>query len=135
MEYFNTFGGNPVSCAISLAVLEAIESEEMMRNARVVGQKLLDDLVGLQRLYPIVGNVRGLGLFVGIELVATNRLNLEPATDAAKIIVEKMKDLGILISTDGPFNNVLKFKPPIVFTSEDADFFVQSLDLVLSEIN
>ena len=67
-----------------------------MRNARVVGQKLLDDLVGLQRLYPIVGNVRGLGLFVGIELVATNRLNLEPATDAAKIIVEKMKDLGIL---------------------------------------
>jgi 4-aminobutyrate aminotransferase-like enzyme len=132
MEYFNTFGGNPVSCAIGMAVLDVIENEELQKNACRVGNRLLHGLKGLMENYPLIGDVRGLGLYVGVELV-TNHQTLEPAPEHADYIINRMKDHGILISTDGPLENVLKMKPPIVFTEQNADEVVQVLDKVLSE--
>ena len=132
MEYFNTFGGNPVSCAIGLAVLDVIEQEELQQNALAVGNYLLAQLEPLKQKYALVGDVRGKGLFIGIELVL-DRETLEPAPNHASYIVERAKELGILLSTDGPLHNVLKFKPPIVFTKANADFMVQVLDEVLQD--
>lgn len=130
MEYFNTFGGNPVSCAAGLAVLEAIEEENLQENARRVGDYFIQELKKLQTRHNLVGEVRGLGLFLGVELVR-NRKTLEPATLEAREIVEKMKNCGILLSPDGPFRNVLKIKPPLVFSLKDVDRVVENLDSVL----
>jgi 4-aminobutyrate aminotransferase-like enzyme len=132
MEYFNTFGGNPVSCAIGMAVLDVIEQEQLQANALAVGNYLLAGLGQLMAKHPIVGDVRGLGLFVGIELVL-DRTTLEPAGDQASYIANRMREHGILVSTDGPFHNVLKIKPPMVFNRENADFFVATLDKILAE--
>jgi 4-aminobutyrate aminotransferase-like enzyme len=132
MEYFNTFGGNPVSCAIGMAVLDVIENENLQQNALKAGNRLLQGLQGLKDKYALVGDVRGQGLYVGVELV-TDRRTLEPAAEHADYIINRMKDYGILISTDGPLHNVLKMKPPIVFTEENADEVVQALDRILGE--
>ena len=132
MEYFNTFGGNPVSCAIGMAVLDVIKNEDLQKNAYQAGNRLLNGLEGLMENYPLIGDVRGLGLYVGVELVTDHR-TLDPAAEHAEYIINRMKDHGILISTDGPLHNVLKMKPPIVFTEQNADEVVQALDKVLSE--
>ncbi len=132
MEYFNTFGGNPVSCAVGLAVLDVIEAEDLQAHAYAVGQRLVDSLRQLMTTYPLIGDVRGLGLFVGIELVL-DRDTLEPAGAQASYVAERMRDHGILISTDGPFHNVLKLKPPLVFNQADADRLVATLGKVLAE--
>lgn len=132
MEYFNTFGGNPVSCAIGLAVLEVIEEEGLQENALVVGEHLLNGLRGLMEKHQLIGDVRGLGLFIGIELVL-NRQTLEPAPEQASYITNRMKERGILSSTDGPLHNVLKIKPPMVFTKENAEFFIATLDTIMQE--
>lgn len=133
MEYFNTFGGNPVSCAIGLAVLDVLEEEGLQQNALVVGDFLKTRLKRLQDKYPLIGDVRGLGLFVGVELVQ-DTVTLEPAEREATLIVEAMKDRGILISIDGPYHNVLKIKPPLVFTEANALQLVRTLDLILEEL-
>jgi 4-aminobutyrate aminotransferase-like enzyme/Ser/Thr protein kinase RdoA (MazF antagonist) len=133
MEYFNTFGGNPVSCATGLAVLDVIREEELQENALEVGEYLTHELRQLQTRYSLIGDVRGLGLFIGIELVR-NRETLEPADGEASQVVERMKERGVLLSTDGPLHNVIKIKPPLVFSKVDADFLVSRLDVVLSEI-
>jgi 4-aminobutyrate aminotransferase-like enzyme/Ser/Thr protein kinase RdoA (MazF antagonist) len=130
MEYFNTFGGNPVSCAAGLAVLKAIEEENLQENARLVGDYFLRGLKELQKKHSLIGDVRGLGLFLGVELVK-DRGTRQPAAAEARAIIEKMKDRGILLSTDGPFDNVIKIKPAIIFTKSDADRVVENLDLVL----
>jgi 4-aminobutyrate aminotransferase-like enzyme/Ser/Thr protein kinase RdoA (MazF antagonist) len=132
MEYFNTFGGNPVSCAIGLAVLDVLEEEELQKNALMVGELLMAGLRQLQEKYQLIGDVRGLGLFIGVELVK-DRVTLEPAGREAAVVVESMKDHGILISTDGPYHNVLKIKPPLVFTEANAFQLVRTLDLVLEK--
>ncbi|MBI5877625.1 MAG: aminotransferase class III-fold pyridoxal phosphate-dependent enzyme [Chloroflexi bacterium] len=132
MEYFNTFGGNPVSCAIGLAVLDVIRDERLQAHALEVGNHLMDGLRGLIDRHPLVGDVRGLGLFVGIELVRS-RETLEPADREASYVANRMKERGILLSTDGPYHNVLKIKPPLVFTKDDADFLVRTLDDILYE--
>jgi 4-aminobutyrate aminotransferase-like enzyme/Ser/Thr protein kinase RdoA (MazF antagonist) len=132
MEYFNTFGGNPVSCAAGMAVLDVIEREGLQSRAKIVGERLLSGLERLKARHRLVGDVRGMGLFAGIELVL-DRQTLEPAPRQASYIIERMKDKGILISTDGPLHNVLKIKPPLVFSEENADFLVESLDGVLGE--
>jgi 4-aminobutyrate aminotransferase-like enzyme/Ser/Thr protein kinase RdoA (MazF antagonist) len=132
MEYFNTFGGNPVSCAAGLAVLDVIRDEELQQNALEVGEYLRQGLRELQTSHPLIGDVRGLGLFIGVELVR-NRETLEPADAEATQVVEGMKNRGILLSTDGPFHNVIKIKPPLVFSKADADFFLANLDSVLKE--
>jgi 4-aminobutyrate aminotransferase-like enzyme len=133
MEYFNTFGGNPVSMATGLAVLSVIKEEELQKNALEVGTYLLERLSKLQPKYDIIGDVRGNGLFVGVELVR-DRITLEPAVPEIDQIVEKMKDRGFFISTDGPLYNVLKIKPPVIFSKENADEFVDNLDQVFAEM-
>lgn len=132
MEYFNTFGGNPVSCAIGLAVLEVIEQEGLQAHSLRVGNRLMAGLRGLLEHYPLIGDVRGLGLFVGVELVL-DRAQKTPAGDHASYVANRMRDHGILISTDGPDHNVLKLKPPIVFDEQDADRLVATLANVLAE--
>ena len=132
MEYFNTFGGNPVSCAVGSAVLDVIEEEDLQENALRVGEHLLQGLRELMARHALIGDVRGLGLFIGVELVR-DRETLAPAAEEARYIIERLKEEGILLSIDGPLHNVLKFKPPLVFSREDADFLVRTLDKVLHE--
>jgi 4-aminobutyrate aminotransferase-like enzyme/Ser/Thr protein kinase RdoA (MazF antagonist) len=132
MEYFNTFGGNPVSCAIGLAVLEVIAEEQLQANALRVGRRLMDGVRGLMEKHPLIGDVRGLGLFIGIELVLDHE-TLLPAMAQASYIANRMRERGILLSTDGPLHNVLKIKPPLVFMEENADFLVETLDEILGE--
>lgn len=132
MEYFNTFGGNPVSCAIGMAVLDVIEEEQLQAQALRVGTHLLDGLRGLMTKHQIIGDVRGLGLFIGIELVR-DRSTLAPAAKEAAYVANRMRECGILLSTDGPFHNVLKIKPPLVFNEANADVLVATLDRVLAE--
>jgi 4-aminobutyrate aminotransferase-like enzyme/Ser/Thr protein kinase RdoA (MazF antagonist) len=132
MEYFNTFGGNPISCAVGLAVLDVIEEEGLQSRAQLVGDRLRSGLETLIRQHRIVGDVRGLGLFLGVELVR-DRASREPAGAEASYVAERMKDRGILVSTDGPAHNVLKIKPPLVFEESDADQFVDTLHAILGE--
>jgi 4-aminobutyrate aminotransferase-like enzyme len=132
MEYFNTFGGNPVSCSVGLAVLDVIEGEGLRENARDVGDYLLKGLQVLRERHSIIGDVRGLGLFIGAELVRDGR-TLEPAAEEAGYVINRMRDMGILLSTDGPLHNVLKIKPPLVFTRANADDMLSRLDVILAE--
>lgn len=130
MEYFNTFGGNPASCAIGNQVLEVIKNENLQRNALINGNYLKMELKSLQKQFPIIGDVRGQGLFLGFELTDTHK---NPLSDKADYLVNRMKDLGILMSSDGPDHNVLKLKPPIVFNRGHAEFFMEKLKIVLVE--
>jgi len=132
MEFFNTFGGNPVSCAIGMAVLDVIEQEGLQQHALEVGNHLLGLLGSLKSHHHIVGDVRGTGLFVGVELVR-NRDSLKPAEDEASYVVNRMSEKGILMSADGPLRNVLKVKPPMVFDAKDAERLAATLDDVLNE--
>ena len=132
MEYFNTFGGNPVSCEIGLAVLDVIAAEGLQQRALQVGSRLKNGLAGLRERHAVVGDVRGLGLFLGIELVL-DRETRAPAASQAAYVVERMKDHGILVSTDGPDHNVIKMKPPLPFSESDADRVVAAYERVLSE--
>ena len=131
MEYFNSFGGNPVSCAVGHAVLKVIEEEELQQNAKEVGDYLKSMLNELKEKHSIIGDVRGHGLFLGEELVR-DLDSLEPAGNEAEQIVNSMKEKGILISTDGPDHNVLKIKPPMIFTRENALFLTETLNEILS---
>jgi 4-aminobutyrate aminotransferase-like enzyme len=130
MEYFNTFGGNPVSCAVGLAVLDVIRDEKLQENAFKVGTHMKTGLKGLIDKHPLIGDVRGRGLFIGIELVGDREI-LEPAAEQAFHIAERMKEEGILVSVDGPLYNVLKIKPPLVFTEANADLYISTLDEIL----
>ncbi len=132
MEYFNTFGGNPVSCAIGREVLRVIKDEGLQQHALKTGNYLKAGLTALMKDFPIIGDVRGPGLFIGFELVSDPN-TLTPATTQASWLANRMRDKGILMSTDGPFNNVLKIKPPMVFNQSDADFLLESISLVLKE--
>jgi 4-aminobutyrate aminotransferase-like enzyme len=130
MEYFNTFGGNPVSCAVGLAVLDVIEGENLQRHALEMGNRLLEGLRELQKRHPLIGDVRGLGLYIGVELVRDHD-TLEPADTEASRIIDEMKARGFLLSTDGPLHNVLKIKPPLVLQASDIDSTLEALDETL----
>ena len=132
MEYFNTFGGNPVSCAIGREVLQIVQEEQLQSHAKEVGDYLLKGLRELQNRFPIIGDVRGHGLFLGFELVK-NRDKLEPAAEAATYLANRMQKRGVLMSTDGPLHNVIKIKPPMCFGKTHADFFLRNLEQVLGE--
>lgn len=132
MEFFATFGGNPVACAIGQAVLDVIRDEGLQERAARLGKRMLEGLRALQSKHELIGEVRGLGLFVGIEFVRDHD-SLEPAKEEATEFVNRMKSRGILLSTDGPFGNVIKIKPPMVLDEGDIDMFVRSCDAVLSE--
>jgi len=113
--------------------LDVIEEEKLQHNALVVGNYLKEKLKDLSHKHKIIGDVRGPGLFLGVELVR-DRDTLEPAENETSAIVERMKDNGVLVGTDGPFHNVLKIKPPIVFSQEDADIFVAQLDAAIASL-
>ncbi len=132
MEYFNTFGGSPASCAAGLAVLDAIQEEGLMQRALERGGQFLDGLTALAGIHEIIGDVRGHGLFLGVELVA-NRASKEPAGEAGSYVVERMRESGILASVDGPYGNVLKIKPPMVIEPSGVDRYVETLDRILNE--
>ncbi len=134
MEYFNTFGGNPVSCEVGLAVLDVIEQEALQSRARRVGEYLTRGLRALAERHALVGDVRGRGLFLGLELVR-DRDAQTPAPHHATYVVERMRERGVLLSTEGPFHTVVKLKPPLVFSEDDADTVVQSMADVLSELD
>lgn len=133
MEYFNTFGGNPVSCAIGLAVLDVIEQERLQQHARIVGSHLIGKLKELMQKHSLIGDVRGSGLYIGVELVE-DRQTLAPAAREAAYVINRAREIGILLSTDGPLHNVLKIKPPLPFSESDADFLVSTLDSVMLEL-
>ena len=127
MEYFSTFGGNTVSCAVGLAVLDVLRDERLQEHALRVGDHMLQNLRPFVDRHPLVGDVRGSGLFLGVELVR-DRETLEPAAAEASSVVNRMREDGILLGTDGPYHNVIKIRPPMPFTIEDADRLVESLD-------
>lgn len=133
LRYFNTFGGNPVSAAVGMAVLDVIEREGVMENARVVGNYLRSGLEALAQSYPVIGDVRGTGLFVGVELVR-DRVTKEPAAEETAFIVNGLRERRILISAAGPAANVLKIRPPLVFSRANADLFLSALEEVLCEL-
>jgi len=133
MEYFNTFGGNPVSSAIGLAVLEVIEKENLQHHALAMGERLMSGLAQLAKRHELIGDVRGQGLFIGAELVL-DRDSRMPAPREADILVEAMKERGFLLSTDGPDHNVIKIKPPMVLSADDIDDTLSAMDEVLATI-
>jgi 4-aminobutyrate aminotransferase-like enzyme len=132
MEYFSTFGGNPVSARIGLAVLDVVEREKLQEHAAVVGGTLKASLASLAMQHEAIGDVRGRGLFLGVELVA-DRASRTPSAELARVVVERAKELGVLLSADGPDHNVLKIKPPMSFSETDAERMVSTLDQVLGE--
>jgi 4-aminobutyrate aminotransferase-like enzyme len=132
MEFFSTFGGNPVACAAGLAVLDVLEEESLQENALRVGTQLKDGLHELQKRHELIGDVRGSGLFLGVDLVLDRELR-EPAPLQASYVVNRLRECGILTGTDGPRHNVIKLRPPLVFTGENAELFVTTLDKILQE--
>ena len=130
MEFFSTFGGNPVSCSIGMAVLDVIENEKLIENARIMGELFIQGFNELKEQYQIIGDVRGKGLFLGIELVK-DRETLEPAAEEAQLLIEGMLSKNILLSIDGPRKNVIKIKPPMVISREDVLRTIQSMDEIL----
>ncbi len=131
--HFNTFGGNPISMTQGLATLEVIEAEGIQANAKKVGTHLLNRLRELQAKHPLIGDVRGLGLMIGVELV-TDRVTKEPAKAAAAQVMELTRDRGLIIGKGGLYGNVLRIKPPMCITIDDANFMIDCLDEVFGLI-
>ena len=128
MEYFNSFGGNPVSCAVGNAVLDVIEKDNLQKNSKVVGDYFIKKLTQIQKKFPnYISKISGKGLFIGIDFICNGDFLLPDAKLATKLI-NSLRLKGILLSTDGPFNNVIKIKPPLVFNKDNVDF-------VCNEIN
>jgi 4-aminobutyrate aminotransferase-like enzyme/Ser/Thr protein kinase RdoA (MazF antagonist) len=132
MEFFSTFGGNPVACAAGLAVLEVLEEEKLQENALRVGGRLLEKLKELAEKHALIGDVRGSGLFLGLDLVDDHETRA-PAAKQADYVVNRLREEGILAGTDGPHHNVIKLRPPLVFSDDDAGLFVRTLDEILGE--
>jgi 4-aminobutyrate aminotransferase-like enzyme len=133
ITYFNTFGGNPVSCAIGLACLDVLEQEELMTNTQAMSKALMTGLAELRAAHELIGDVRGLGLYIGVELVTDRQARL-PATQAAKKIVESMKTQGVLVNTNGYDSNVLKIKPPMIIDHADVSHLLEAFESALSEV-
>ena len=133
MEFFSTFGGNTVSCAIGIAVLDVLRDEGLQAHALRVGERMLAGLRPFVEQFALVGDVRGSGFFLGVELVR-NRETLEPAGDEAQFVANRMRERGILLGTDGPHHNVVKIRPPMPFNEEDADLLVATLEQALREV-
>lgn len=130
MEYFNTFGGNPVSCSIGLEVLRVVRDENLQKNALTVGTYVKESLRQLSSQFPIIQDIRGQGLFLGFELADEHT---DPLPEKAAYLVNRMREFGILMSTDGKDNNVIKIKPPLVFSIENADELISRIKTVMHE--
>ncbi|XP_042544806.1 5-phosphohydroxy-L-lysine phospho-lyase isoform X1 [Dipodomys spectabilis] len=133
VEYFNTFGGSPVSCAVGLAVLDVVEQQQLQAHASHVGSFLMELLRQQKAKHPIIGDIRGTGLFVGVDLVR-DEATRAPATEEAEYLVSRLKENYILLSTDGPGRNVLKFKPPMCFSLDNALQVVTKMDAILTNM-
>lgn len=131
--FFSTFGGNNVSCAAGLAVLDVIERENLIRNSSVTGRYLKDGIKRLMEKHDLIGDVRGTGLALGVELV-TDRKKLTPAKDETARVLNFMRDEGVLIGSEGVLGNILKIRPPVVFQRGHADIAIAALDRALSKI-
>ena len=125
--HFNTFGGNPVCSAGGRAVLRAIKEDDLQKNSAEVGDHLLAGLRGLQEKHDVIGDVRGQGLMLGVELVK-DRATKMPAKEETATVFEKCKDLGLLLGKGGLHGNVFRIKPPMCFTKSDADFLLEVMD-------
>ena len=134
MEYFNSFGGNPVSCAVGNAVLDVIKNKSLQQNAKLVGNYFINILEKLKREFPnFISKISGRGLFIGIDLIENGKL-LHPNPKLATKLINDLRNKGILLSTDGPFNNVIKIKPPLVFTKENANqVFIEIRSFLINE--
>nr|XP_035921744.1 5-phosphohydroxy-L-lysine phospho-lyase [Halichoerus grypus] len=127
------FGGSPVSCAVGLAVLDVLAKEQLQAHAASVGSVLMG-LLGQQKAkHPIIGDVRGVGLFIGVDLIKDTATRT-PATEEANYVVSRLKENYILLSTDGPGRNVLKFKPPMCFSVDNARHVVAKMDTILTDM-
>jgi len=131
--YFNTFGGNPVSCAVGNAVLDVLENENLISNAASTGEYVLSGLRKLAKKHSIIGDVRGKGLFFGVDLVK-DHISKEPAVEETRKLINDMKEHGILISSIGEFNNVLKIRPPLPFNKENAELLLEGINHCLSRL-
>ena len=132
-RYFNTYGGNPVSCRAAHAVLRVLREEDLQANARRVGDYLKQGLQTLAERHQLIGDIRGEGLFIGVELV-TDRYTQAPATACAASVVNGLRRRQVLISATGPKANILKIRPPLVFAKEHADLLLERLDLTLNDL-
>jgi len=132
-SYFNTFGGNPVSCAAGLAVLDVIEQEGLQENARIVGEYLTSGLQALAEKHTAIGDIRGTGLFIAVELIK-DKESREPATAFTADVVNGLKDRGVLTGSIGPDANILKLRPPMVLSRDDADYMLGILDEALANL-
>ncbi len=133
MEFFSTFGGSTAACVAGLATLRVTQDERLQAHALLVGEYLLNGLRPFVDRHELVGDVRGSGLFLGVELVR-NRETLEPAADEASAVATRMRELGVLLGTDGPYHNVVKIRGPMPFNTSDADCLIEAFDLALREI-
>jgi alanine-glyoxylate transaminase/(R)-3-amino-2-methylpropionate-pyruvate transaminase len=131
--HFNTFGGNPVSCAIGKAVLEVIDREDLQKNCLEMGTLIMEGLEKLMSRYDVIGDVRGKGLMIGVELVK-DRNTKEPAKDECVRVFERSRELGLLIGKSGFYGNVLRIKPPMCISRADVDFLIEVLDMAFSEL-
>jgi ethanolamine-phosphate phospho-lyase len=132
-EYFNTYGGNPVSIAAANAVLDIMEEDKLMQNAQKVGKILWDGLIDLQKKYPVIGDVRGDGLFIGVDFVESPETK-EPSGRIALYVIHRLKQEKIIMSSEGKYRNVLKIKPPMTITVHNAEFLLQKMDIILGEV-
>lgn len=130
MEFFSSFGGNSVSCSAAGAMLDVLVGEQLQENAKEVGEYFHASLRELQTSFPLIGDIRGEGLFLGIELVDDQN---RPSARTAQTLTEFLKERFILTGTDGPFNNVIKIKPPLCFNKSDVDHFINILDEGLND--
>lgn len=131
--HFNTYGGNPISMTQGLATLEVIDRENIQQNAHIVGTHLKNRLLDLQQKHMLIGDVRGMGLMLGVELVR-DRKTKEPANTEAADVMERCKERGLIIGKGGLFGNTLRIKPPMCITIDDADFLADCLDDVLGGV-
>jgi 4-aminobutyrate aminotransferase-like enzyme len=132
-KYFNTFGGNPVSCAAAHATLRVVQNEDLMQNAQIVGAYAIERLKDMAKRHEVIGDVRGAGLFFGAELVKDHNTR-EPATEFATKVSNEMRKRGILLSTLGIHYNTLKCRPPLPFTMDDTDVLMETLESVLTDL-
>ena len=131
--HFNTFGGNPVVCAQGKAVLEVIEKEKLQQNALTIGNRILDGLNKLRDKHNLIGDVRGKGLMLGIELVK-DRTSKEPAKEECAQVLETSKEMGLLLGKGGLWGQTIRFSPPMCLHDQDADFLLQVLDQAFGEL-
>jgi 4-aminobutyrate aminotransferase-like enzyme len=132
-EFFSTTGGNPVACEVGMAVLDVLEREALQANASRMGGLLRARLHSLAHTHELIGDVRGAGLFIGVDLVR-DRTTREPATAEADAVANRMRDAGVLIGLDGPDANVLKIRPPLVFGETHVELLADALDGALRAI-